>query len=137
MDNGTGIGARVKRKEDQRFITGKGNYTDDLKLAGMTHAVFVRSPHAHARIRSIDVSKAKAMPGVKAILTVDDLPPVEALAMFYEYRELTPIGRRGDQRVQILFGAVVGIDVAKVSGGITVVTVCAGGDGHQPNALHA
>ncbi|HEY7041826.1 MAG TPA: hypothetical protein VID28_23350, partial [Methylomirabilota bacterium] len=48
------LGASIKRREDPRFITGKGNYTDDLKLAGMTHAVFVRSPHANAKIRKID-----------------------------------------------------------------------------------
>ena len=55
-----GIGARVLRKEDQRFITGKGKYTDDFKMAGMHYAAFVRSPHAHAMIRSIDTSKAHA-----------------------------------------------------------------------------
>ena len=54
MDNGTGIGARVKRKEDQRFITGKGNYTDDINLPKQTYAYFVRSPHAHATIKSIN-----------------------------------------------------------------------------------
>ena len=45
-----GIGASVRRKEDQRFLIGKGNYTDDINVAGQTHAVFVRSPHAHAEI---------------------------------------------------------------------------------------
>ncbi|WP_372423345.1 xanthine dehydrogenase family protein molybdopterin-binding subunit [Salinarimonas chemoclinalis] len=70
---GTGIGAPVRRKEDQRFITGQGRYTDDLARPGQTHAAFVRSPHAHARIRSIDTSAASAMPGVVAILTGDDL----------------------------------------------------------------
>jgi len=53
------LGASIKRREDPRFITGKGNYTDDLKLAGMTHAVFVRSPHANAKIRKIDISKPR------------------------------------------------------------------------------
>ena len=47
----TGIGASVKRKEDQRFITGKGQYTDDINRPGQTYAVFVRSPHAHATIK--------------------------------------------------------------------------------------
>ena len=47
-ETGTGIGARVKRKEDHRFITGKGRYTDDINLKGQTYAYFVRSPHAHA-----------------------------------------------------------------------------------------
>jgi len=71
-----GIGARVTRKEDRRFITGRGRYVDDIKLQGMTHAHFVRSAHAHARIKSIDVVAAKAMPGVIDVLTgqqiVDD-----------------------------------------------------------------
>ena len=49
-----GIGASVVRKEDRRFITGKGRYVDDIKLLGMTHAHFVRSPHAHAKVKSID-----------------------------------------------------------------------------------
>ena len=49
-----GIGASVVRKEDRRFITGKGRYVDDIKVLGMTHAHFVRSPHAHAKIKSVD-----------------------------------------------------------------------------------
>jgi carbon-monoxide dehydrogenase large subunit len=63
-----GIGARVARKEDRRFITGKGRYTDDMVVAGMKHAVFVRSPHAHARITGMDKSAAEAMPGVFGVL---------------------------------------------------------------------
>ena len=68
-----GIGARVLRKEDRRFITGKGNYTDDIAVKHMTHAVFVRSPHAHARVRSIDVGAATAAKGVVGVLTGADL----------------------------------------------------------------
>ncbi|WP_128929055.1 xanthine dehydrogenase family protein molybdopterin-binding subunit [Bradyrhizobium guangxiense] len=71
-----GIGARVVRKEDKRFITGKGRYVDDIKLMGMTHAHFIRSPHAHAKVKGIDSSAALKMPGVVAVLTgqqiVDD-----------------------------------------------------------------
>ena len=63
-----GIGARVARKEDQRFITGKGRYTDDFKMAGMHHAAFVRSPQAHAKIKGIDKSAAEKMDGVIAVL---------------------------------------------------------------------
>ncbi len=66
------IGTSVKRVEDRRFITGKGRYTDDLVLPGMTHAVVVRSPHAHARIRSIDTEAARQHPGVVAVLTGRD-----------------------------------------------------------------
>jgi carbon-monoxide dehydrogenase large subunit len=69
----TGIGASVRRKEDQRFITGKGHYTDDISRPGQTHAYFVRSPHAHARIKRIDAGAAKAMPGVLAVLTGAEL----------------------------------------------------------------
>ncbi|MCO6408521.1 xanthine dehydrogenase family protein molybdopterin-binding subunit [Hoeflea alexandrii] len=63
-----GIGARVARKEDKRFITGKGRYTDDMVVPGMKHAHFIRSPHAHAKIKSIDTSAAEKMPGVIGIL---------------------------------------------------------------------
>jgi aerobic carbon-monoxide dehydrogenase large subunit len=64
----TGIGARVKRKEDKRFITGKGRYTDDIRMENQAYAAFVRSPHAHARVLSIDTSEAEAMEGVIAVL---------------------------------------------------------------------
>lgn len=67
------IGKSVKRVEDKRFITGKGRYTDDIKLLGMTHASFVRSPYAHARVTSIDASAALEMPGVVAVFTGDDI----------------------------------------------------------------
>src|SRR5262249_15919622 len=63
-----GIGARVVRKEDRRFITGKGRYVDDINLVGMNHAHFVRSPHAHAKIKSVDTSEAMKMPGVVGVL---------------------------------------------------------------------
>ncbi|MGC4408854.1 xanthine dehydrogenase family protein molybdopterin-binding subunit [Rhizobium rosettiformans] len=63
-----GIGARVARKEDKRFLTGKGRYTDDMVVPGMKYAYFVRSPYAHAKIKSIDVAAAKAMPGVIDVL---------------------------------------------------------------------
>ena len=69
----TGIGAAVRRKEDQRFITGKGHYTDDISRPGQTHAYFVRSPHAHARFKRIDTAEAAAMPGVLAVLTGAEL----------------------------------------------------------------
>ena len=68
-----GIGARVARKEDRRFITGAGRYVDDMVVPGMKHAAFVRSPHAHAEIRKIDVRKAKAMPGVIDVLMGKEL----------------------------------------------------------------
>src|SRR5918911_5489662 len=64
-----GLGARVKRVEDDRLIRGKGNFTDDFKLPGMLHMEILRSPHAHARIVSIDTTKAWAIPGVHLVLT--------------------------------------------------------------------
>ena len=67
--NDTGvIGQSVRRKEDERFLTGAGQYTDDVTLPHQTYAYFLRSPHAHAKIRSIDTAKAKAAPGVVADL---------------------------------------------------------------------
>ena len=68
-----GIGASVRRKEDIRFLTGKGNYTDDVNVVGQTYAYFVRSPHAHATINSIDTSVASSSDGVIAVFTGDDL----------------------------------------------------------------
>src|SRR3954466_3892758 len=71
-----GLGVSRLRKEDARFIRGKGTYVDDVKLPGMLFGAIVRSPYAHARIKSIDRSKALACPGVVAVLTADDLKPV-------------------------------------------------------------
>lgn len=68
-----GIGARAVRKEDKRFITGKGRYVDDVRLHGMTYAHFVRSPHAHAKVKSIDITEAMKKPGVVAVLTGKEL----------------------------------------------------------------
>jgi carbon-monoxide dehydrogenase large subunit len=69
----TGIGAAVRRKEDQRFITGKGHFTDDVTRPGQVYVYFVRSTHAHARIKSIDATTAATAPGVLAVLTGADL----------------------------------------------------------------
>src|SRR4030088_3063549 len=71
-----GIGASVLRKEDRRFVTGKGRYVDDINLVGPPYAYFVRSPHAHAKVKGIDPAAAMKMPGVVGVLTgreiVDD-----------------------------------------------------------------
>ncbi len=71
-----GIGCKRKRVEDIRFVQGKGNYVDDFVLPGTVFGDFVRSPHAHARIKKIDKSAALALPGVKAVLTAEDLIPL-------------------------------------------------------------
>ena len=68
------IGARIERKEDQRFLTGAGNYTDDITLANQSYACFVRSTRAHARLRSVRTDAAKRAPGVLAVYTYADLP---------------------------------------------------------------
>ena len=69
----SGMGHRMKRKEDPRFIQGKGNYVDDVKLPGMLYMDIVRSPYAHARILKIDGSEALKIPGVLAVITGADL----------------------------------------------------------------
>jgi aerobic carbon-monoxide dehydrogenase large subunit len=71
-----GLGSKRKRVEDARFTQGKGNYVDDMKLPGMVFGDFVRSPYGHAKIKKIDKSKALALPGVKAVLSADDLKPL-------------------------------------------------------------
>ena len=71
-----GVGCSRKRKEDPRFIQGKGNYVDDVKLPGMLVGKVVRSPFAHAKIISINKEAALALPGVHAVLTADDLKPL-------------------------------------------------------------
>ncbi|MCC6780752.1 MAG: carbon monoxide dehydrogenase, partial [Hyphomicrobiales bacterium] len=68
-----GLGHKVKRKEDPRFIRGKGTYVDDVKLPGMLYLDIVRSPLAHARITNIDASEALALPGVLTVITGKDL----------------------------------------------------------------
>ena len=68
-----GMGHSVKRKEDARFLHGKGNYVDDVKLPGMLHMVMVRSPYAYAKIKGINKEKALAIDGVLAVITGEDL----------------------------------------------------------------
>ncbi|MGF1626228.1 MAG: xanthine dehydrogenase family protein molybdopterin-binding subunit [Alphaproteobacteria bacterium] len=80
-----GVGQTVERKEDQRFLTGAGRYLDDIRLDNEAHAVFLRSPHASAKINGIDTSAAAAAPGVIAVLTAadadaDGVPPIPCMA---------------------------------------------------------
>ncbi len=70
----TYIGAPIRRGEDIRFLTGKATFIDDVKLPGMLYAAVLRSPHAHARIKAVDVSEALKLPGVVSVLTFADLP---------------------------------------------------------------
>jgi aerobic carbon-monoxide dehydrogenase large subunit len=71
-----GIGASVRRKEDLRFLSGRGQYTDDINRPGQAHAYILRSPHAHARLRAVDTAAAAAMPGVVAVYTSADLTAI-------------------------------------------------------------
>ena len=73
MANPTGIGASVRRREDQRFLTGRGTYTEDINRPNQTHVHMLRSPHAHARIRGIDAAQALKAPGVVAVFTGADM----------------------------------------------------------------
>src|SRR5512145_1869667 len=81
------FGKSIKRREDPRFITGQGRYVDDLKLPGMTYAAFVRSPHAHARIRRIDTAAAAKHPGVVAVFTGKDMTGVNSLPCGWDLRK--------------------------------------------------
>ena len=74
------VGRPIKRREDPRLITGAGNYLDDVRLPGMTYAALVRSPHAHAKIVSVDTSAAASMPGVIGVFTGDDFMDIVAFA---------------------------------------------------------
>ena len=71
----TWVGQSLRRREDERLLRGEGCYVADVELPGQLHAVFLRSPFAHARIRSVDTAAALALPGVAAVLTRDDVPP--------------------------------------------------------------
>ena len=68
-----GIGASMKRKEDLRFLSGRGNYTDDMNRPNQLYVHFLRSPHPHARLKGVDPAAARAMPGVRAIYTGADM----------------------------------------------------------------
>ncbi|MBI2206286.1 MAG: molybdopterin-dependent oxidoreductase [Candidatus Rokubacteria bacterium] len=81
------FGKSIKRREDPRFVTGRGTYVDDVKLPGTTYAAFVRSPHAHARIRTIDTAEAKRHPGVVAVFTGADMTGVNSLPCGWDLRQ--------------------------------------------------
>ena len=67
------IGQRIRRNEDPRLLTGQALFVDDVQMPGMLHAAFLRSDYAHARLRSIDVSAARAHPGVVAVYSAEDM----------------------------------------------------------------
>src|SRR5690348_1150808 len=69
------IGARVLRTEDARLLSGRGEFVDDIRLPGILSAAFMRSPHPHAKLKSVDARAALAIPGVHAVFTASDLNP--------------------------------------------------------------
>lgn len=85
------LGGAIRRREDPALIRGKGRYVDDIKLSGMLHAAFVRSPYAHARITSIDTNEAAGMPGVHAIYTADDVRHLGELLAQVPVGKLRPL----------------------------------------------
>jgi carbon-monoxide dehydrogenase large subunit len=119
-----GIGSARKRKEDARFIRGQGNYVDDIKLPGMVFGDFVRSPHAHARINSINTEAALAVPGVAAVVTAKDLEPLGLHWMPTLAGDVAAV--LADKKVhfqnqEVAF--VVGVDRYAVADGIAAVEV--------------
>src|SRR5262245_66556650 len=66
----------MRRREDRALLTGRGRFVDDLAVGSVLHVVLARSPHAHARIRSVDAAAARRAPGVVAVITADDLGPI-------------------------------------------------------------
>ena len=71
------LGQPVLRNEDARFLTGRGNYVDDIRMAGLLEAAMLRSPYAHAAIKSIDYSRALEIPGVHGVITGADVVPLQ------------------------------------------------------------
>jgi carbon-monoxide dehydrogenase large subunit len=106
------IGARVKRTEDPRLLTGLGSFVDDRQVAGALHVAFRRSDHAHARIRAIDVERAQAMPGVVAVFTAADFAgivnPLRATSRMKGYYA-TPIRPLAHDKVRYVGEPVAGI----------------------------
>jgi len=122
-----GVGKPVARKEDERLLTGKGCYSDDFNLAGQAYAAMVRSPHAHARIRSIATADAAVMPGVLAVLTArdaaaDGLKPIPHKPVTVNPHEVVLKNRDGSA-FTIPPCAAIAADKARFVGEIVAVVV--------------
>src|SRR5882672_7618682 len=105
------IGARIKRTEDPRLLTGLGSYVDDRQVARVLHVAFRRSEHAHARILSIDTTAASAAPGVVAVLTaaeLDHIKPLRATSRMKGYYA-TPILALAHEKVRYVGEPIVGV----------------------------
>src|SRR5207247_8658899 len=129
------FGAAVRRREDPRFLRGEARYVDDVTLPGMLHAAFLRAPHAHARLARIDTVAAKALAGVAAVFTFDDLarwmkplplfgapPPGLAAAITFDVRQASQWALCRDRARYV--GEAVGMVVAEGR-------ACAGGAVHR------
>jgi len=122
---GTGIGQPVRRREDLRLLTGNGCYSDDLSLSGQAYAVMVRSPHAHAVIRGIDSAAARAMPGILAVLTAEDvladgLNPLPNIANSHP-ADISIQNKDGSPVVRPTQAAIIGPEVCHVGEIVAVV----------------
>jgi carbon-monoxide dehydrogenase large subunit len=119
-----GVGHSVKRKEDPRFLRGKGNYVDDIKLPGMLYMDIVRSPYAHAKILNIDASKALALPGVLAVITGKDLDAAGLAWMptlMSDKQMVLPVDRVVYQAQEV--AAVVATDRYTAADAVTLIDV--------------
>jgi carbon-monoxide dehydrogenase large subunit len=121
----TGIGQPVRRREDQRLLTGKGRYSDDLSLPGQAYAVMVRSPHAHALIRGIDAAAARALPEILAVLTGEDvladgLHPLPNIANRHP-ADISITNKDGSPVVRPQQGAIIGPEICHVGEIVAVV----------------
>src|SRR5216684_551710 len=122
---GTGIGQPVRRREDLRLLTGNGHYSDDVNLPGQAYAVMLRSPHAHAVIRSIDTTAARSAPGVLAVLTFEDvrrdgLNPLPNIANSHP-ADISIQNKDGSPVVRPPQAAIVGPEVCYVGEIVAVV----------------
>ncbi|HEX5281877.1 MAG TPA: xanthine dehydrogenase family protein molybdopterin-binding subunit [Micropepsaceae bacterium] len=110
------IGSRYRRLEDKRLLTGQGRYIDDIRIPGMLHAAFLRSPHPHAAIVSMDKSPAERLPGVHAVLSLSDLEPVLA-----KKRMVRQPGQGGQPREQMWPYALANGETAFVGEAVALV----------------
>ncbi len=114
LPRGKWVGARVKRVEDPRFLIGEARYLADIQIPGTVHAVFVRSPYAHARIRAIDTSAAREAPGVLAVFTAEDVASLPPLASGLPIEGLKPTPQSVLAKDKVRFvGEAVAVVVAE------------------------
>ena len=127
------VGQSVKRKEDPRLITGRGRYLEDITLPNMAHAAIVRSPHAHARIVSIDTSRARALPGVIEVYTGADMAKwiqfnLKMNPTMWEVPTVAETAYRPRQTLK----TAIGFDEAGAMWGLGLAWVTMAADGARP-----